>query len=425
MYLISIWLGKCISWSSRVSGSNGSAIPGYVIERINKRFLAKAMGKLPQGVVLVTGTNGKTTTTKLLAELLQGQGLRVLTNNTGSNFVRGIISLVVDKATLSGQLPYDIAVLEQDEAYAAKFVEQFSPRGVVVLNIMRDQMDRFGEIDTTAKLLQKVVQATTGFVVLNAHDPRVSKLSEGIADKVRYFDVSAELAHEFPNDDDLHSKEIIQKTLHPDAQVVLESIKGQQVTYAVDGHKHTVTPKVSGKHNYFNAAAALTATLNIKEGIDTSTLVESLASIAPAFGRGEELQIGNLSLRLQLVKNPAGFLQSLKLLSEQPYQRIMVAINDDYADGRDMSWLWDVTYGPIKAANPNLLITSGTRAADMAVRLKYDDIQVGTIESDLPKALDTFLQGDQEANGMVFCTYTAMLELRKLLVKMGHTEKVQ
>src|SRR6185436_3132744 len=106
MYLISIWLGKCISWASRVSGSNGSAMPGYVIERINKRFLSKAMGKLPQGVVLVTGTNGKTTTTKLLAELLQGQGLRVLTNNTGSNFVRGIISLVVDKATLSGQLPY-------------------------------------------------------------------------------------------------------------------------------------------------------------------------------------------------------------------------------------------------------------------------------------------------------------------------------
>lgn len=425
MYILTLWLGKCVGLLSKVRGRAGSALPGYVIERVNHQFLAQALRRLPEGVIIITGTNGKTTTTKLVAGLLEADGSRVLTNNTGSNFVRGIISLVVHKSSLSGGLPFDIAVLEQDEAYAAKFVEQFTPRGVVVLNIMRDQMDRFGEIDTTAQFVKKAVDAASDFVVLNAHDPRVRRLEEGVAgSKVHFFDVGEKVAREFPNDDELHSGAQPPKTVHSKAEVVLEGISGQTVTYRARGEAYRVTPKVSGKHNYFNAAAAITTVISAKKGVDVAKTINDLRRIDAAFGRGEEVRVGTCTLRLQLVKNPAGFLQSLKLLYDDPYERIVIAINDDYADGRDMSWLWDVSYRPVRDAAPQMLVTSGARAADMAVRLKYDDIKTDQIEPDLERALEDIVNG-YEGRIMVFCTYTAMLAIRKMLVKMGHTEKIR
>ena len=139
-----------------MTGRSGSALPGLVVEKIVPSYLAKALAQLPQGVIVVSGTNGKTTTTSLLVALLRAQGLRVLTNETGSNFVRGVISATVAKSTWNGVLPYDIAVFEQDEAHAVHFVRKVRPRGVVLLNVTRDQMDRFGEIDTTARLLAQV-----------------------------------------------------------------------------------------------------------------------------------------------------------------------------------------------------------------------------------------------------------------------------
>src|SRR5689334_2242553 len=144
MYLLCIWIGKLAQAASRMLGKNGTALPGYIIERLYKGFVAKAMRRLPEGVVVVTGTNGKTTTTKLITETLEGMGKRVMTNRSGSNFVRGVISQVVADADWRGRLHKDMAVLEQDEAYAVHFVRAVRPRGVVILNVMRDQMDRFG-----------------------------------------------------------------------------------------------------------------------------------------------------------------------------------------------------------------------------------------------------------------------------------------
>ena len=159
--VLSIWFAKLLSWLLKKTGRHGAALPGLIIERLSPGFLNSMLKKLPEGLIIVTGTNGKTTTTKMITELLRAEGKKVLTNKTGGNFVRGIISSVAQAASPSGALNYDVAVVELDEAYAVKLVNLHRPRAVLVLNITRDQLDRFGEIDTTAKLLQKVVDKTT------------------------------------------------------------------------------------------------------------------------------------------------------------------------------------------------------------------------------------------------------------------------
>lgn len=155
-------------------------------------------------MVLVSGTNGKTTTTRMVASMLSDLGLKVFTNPTGSNFVRGVVSALLTEVTLGGKLDADIAVLELDEAYAVHFVKQVKPRYALLLNVMRDQLDRFGEIDTTAKLLSHVAAATTGTVVLNREDPRIAALAAKApaGTTVRYFGLADDLRHYFPSDDD-------------------------------------------------------------------------------------------------------------------------------------------------------------------------------------------------------------------------------
>ena len=168
-------IGKAVRAASRLAHGGGSAFPGKIVERIDPGFLARTLDRLPLGVVLVSGTNGKTTTTRMVASMLESLGLKVFTNPTGSNFTRGVVSSLLSEVSLSGKLDADIAVLELDEAYAVHFVRQVQPDYCLLLNVMRDQLDRFGEIDNTARLLSKAAEATTGTVVLNREDPRIAR----------------------------------------------------------------------------------------------------------------------------------------------------------------------------------------------------------------------------------------------------------
>ena len=148
-------IGKGVRWASRITHHGGSAFPGKVVERVDPGFLRRTLAQLPLGVVLVSGTNGKTTTTRMVSMMLESLGLRVFTNPTGSNFTRGVVSALLQEVSAGGALDADIAVLELDEAYAVHFVEQVRPDYALLLNVMRDQLDRFGEIDNTARLLSR------------------------------------------------------------------------------------------------------------------------------------------------------------------------------------------------------------------------------------------------------------------------------
>lgn len=277
--------GRFVRFASRVTKHGGSALPGKVVEKIDPGFLTRTLGQLPLGVVLVSGTNGKTTTTRMVASMLSDLGLKVFTNPTGSNFVRGVVSALLTEVTLGGKLDADIAVLELDEAYAVHFVKQVKPRYALLLNVMRDQLDRFGEIDTTAKLLSHVAAATTGTVVLNREDPRIAALAAKApaGTTVRYFGLADDLRHYFPSDDDMASTVSVEGMAGPlpsvstplsplrgqlpsergasagtaelPADVTLTAVGDHKATFQMDSQDYVTDVKLEGVYNLYNAAA--------------------------------------------------------------------------------------------------------------------------------------------------------------------------
>ncbi len=436
LFLTSL-IGKTVAKASRLKGGHGSALPGLVVEKIDPYFLRKVLSELPHGVAVISGTNGKTTTTKMVVELLRASGLKVFTNDSGSNFTRGVASSALAKMK-RGKLDADIAVLELDEAHAVHFVREIKPNFCLLLNVLRDQLDRFGEIDTTAKMLETVAKNTTDTVVLNRDDPLIAKIAESLdQQKVTYFGYAPNMDKDFPSDEQLHAaKKTSTETKSADVELV--QFNGSNATYKIDNKDYNAKLRLNGSHNILNGAAALALVKAILTNQSSSHLlrgsvqipkeifrnkpknnnlsfnptkmIAALEKVKPAFGRGETIEIDGQSLELILVKNPAGFRLALKSQSKKS-AATTIAVNDQYADGRDMSWLWDVDFGAL----PNVAIVSGIRAYDMALRLEYNEVSVGFIEPDLRAALSEFLSREKGRPKQIFCTYTAMLSLRKML----------
>lgn len=422
MFPLPVLLGKAVRIASRLRGG-GSAFPGLVVERLDPGFMGRALSALPHGVVVVSGTNGKTTTTKMVVELLEGQGLTVFTNRTGSNFTRGVAAALLGEVDWRGRLEVDVAVLELDEAHAVHFVKLVPPRYSLLLNVLRDQLDRFGEIDATTRLLERIALATTGTVVLNREDPRVAGIASSItAADVVYFGLDSSLRSTFPNDDELRGVEGIAPASVLPADVVLRSVDGNSAEFEADGSTTRTDLRLRGVYNIFNAAAALAAARAVLGGgADAGRLFSSLAAVEPAFGRGESLVVDGQALELVLVKNPSGFRLGLTSFDAAGCAT-MIAINDNYADGRDMSWLWDVDFDSLGLGGVD--VVSGVRAYDMALRLKYDDVRVGAVEPDSTDALKQFIRGSEGRPKRIFCTYTAMLAVRRELSKITKVEVV-
>ncbi len=414
-HYISTLLGKTVRTAARLRGG-GSALPGLVVEKLDPQFLARTLEQLPQGVVLVSGTNGKTTTTKMIVQLLEGQGLRVFTNRTGSNFTRGVVAALLGEVDIHGKLEADIAVLELDEAHAVHFVQTVSPRYSLLLNVMRDQLDRFGEIDTTATLLYTIAQKTTDGVTLNREDPRVRAIGQKISGKeISYFGLDPALTALFPDDDSLHGSSANTQKL-PGADVTLAAINESSATFTFDDATHTTQLRLRGIYNVYNAAAAIAFVRQIrKDSVDTTALMTTLSEIEPAFGRGETITVHGQPLEIVLVKNPSGFRLGLSSFSPDGHET-MIAINDNYADGRDMSWLWDINFESLRSNG--VAVVSGIRAYDMALRLQYDLVIPTDIQPDLKKAIHTFVSTYPDAPKRIYCTYTAMLALRRELGSM-------
>nr|WP_278744784.1 Mur ligase family protein [Bifidobacterium catenulatum] len=470
-------IGKAVRAASRLAHGGGSAFPGKIVEQIDPQFLARTLQQLPLGVVLVSGTNGKTTTTRMVASMLESLGLKVFTNPTGSNFTRGVVSSLLAEVSLGGKLDADIAVLELDEAYAVHFVKQVQPDYCLLLNVMRDQLDRFGEIDNTAKLLSKAAEATTGTVVLNREDPRIARLADvthtedGV--EVRYFGLDESLRRFFPSDDDMcttvdtassanieidDSSAIAKTGEHAEktkntasaerlpADVTLLAVGDHRASFGIDGETYETGVKLEGVYNLYNAAAALavvravvadaqamflpfeenvTDELLLQVGISqrmidfahstTQSMIDAAAEVTPAFGRGEVIDVNGSPVELLLVKNPMGFRLSLASFAPEGCDT-MIAINDEYADGRDMSWLWDVDFSSLR--DTGVAMVSGVRAWDMALRLEYDQVPVNSVNTELEEAVSTFVNANPGTPKHIYCTYTAMLKTRAALGKI-------
>lgn len=415
-------LGKAIRQVAKLRGG-GSALPGLVIEKIDPDFVRRSLAGLPHGVVVITGSNGKTTTTKMVVELLESQGLKVFTNRTGSNFSRGVAAALLGEVDSKGKLDADIAVLELDEAHGVHFARVIKPEYVLLLNVMRDQLDRFGEVDTIAKLLAKIASHATKGIVYNRDDPRLGsmKFSKHSNLAVASFGASTKLQSLFVSDDDLHNSSVSQKaTLPAEDDSCLEDLHEQRAVLSFAGKKTTVNLKINGAYNVLNSVAAIAlCRMIMKEQLKETAMLERLQTITPAFGRGESFTIGGQPLEIILVKNPAGFRLSLASFSIDNHQT-MIAINDNYADGRDMSWLWDVDFTSLQTSG--VATVSGIRAYDMALRLQYDEVPIAEVTTKLIPTLRQFIAQHPDSPKRIFCTYTAMLAIRR---EIGTITKVE
>jgi lipid II isoglutaminyl synthase (glutamine-hydrolysing) len=436
----------------------GTAAPGLVAERIDPRLLDKIARRLAQGTIVVAGTNGKTTVSRMLADILQAHGWRVAHNRSGSNLVRGVASALASQADLTGSPRADIGVIESDEAAFPEIVRRVQPSVVVLNNLFRDQLDRYGELDTIASqwapALRRLPAGTP--VVVNADDPTLVAISDGIPARRVTFGLDDRnpklLLDEVPHAADAKTCRHCGRDLAYDRlysahlgawrcpgcgverppldfagrSIVLDGVEALRLEVALpegSGDSLSLQLMIPGLYNAYNAVAATAVALTL--GVPGQTIAGALRGYRSAFGRIERVTYRGRSLTLALVKNPVGFNETLRMLTAANgglTVPTLIAINDLAADGRDVSWLWDVDFEMLCEGSASLF-TTGMRGADMANRLKYAGVpaeRIAPLPADLSSGLDAFVESlPAGAVGYVLLTYTALLGLRQALADRG------
>ena len=432
---------------SRALGRRGgTTLPGRMLLKLDSGALGRLATRLEAGSVLISATNGKTTTAGMVAAVLGSTGMRVVHNRAGSNMDWGVATALLD----AGDDPAEIGVFEVDEAYLDQVASALAPRAVVLSNLFRDQLDRYGELEALAESWARVVSgpAADARLVLNADDPLVADLGRD-RQGVVYFGLEddsqaiPELQHAA---DSKHCRNCgaayayaavfmghLGRYSCPNCgrsrpapevaatSVRLDGMSGSDVVITTPAGSIEVRLPLPGLYNVYNALAA-TATA-IALGIDLEVTARALSSMSAAFGRTERLRVGDRDAAILLVKNPAGTNEVLRTLALEPGPlNLWMALNDRIADGRDISWIWDADFELLQGRVARITC-SGTRAEELALRLKYAEIDVPThVDRDLERSLDHALaEGDDTLFALP--TYTALLELRDLLARRGVAER--
>ncbi|MDQ3648157.1 MAG: MurT ligase domain-containing protein [Actinomycetota bacterium] len=441
---------------SRVIGrTGGTTVPGRMLLRISPDALAGLSRRLDEGSVLVSATNGKTTTSAMISACLAEEGRAVVHNRAGSNMAWGVGTALLD----AGRAPGQLGLFEVDEAWLPRVADQVDPKLVLLSNLFRDQLDRYGELELLADRWAEVVAAHEGRArfVLCADDPLVADLGRG-RDNVTYYglaDDSQALPALQHAADSKHCRNCGHAYAYdavylghlgrwhcpscgrsrPQPQVVarrveLEGMSGSQLTLRTPAGEMSVRLPLPGLYNVYNAIAAAATALELGVGLDC--VRAALEGFGAAFGRVETISVptrgasegGHPAVRdvsILLVKNPAGANEVLRTLAlEEGQLDLWLALNDNIADGRDVSWVWDADF-ELLAGRVRRVTCSGTRAEEMALRLKYAGVKVEpAVDRDLERSLQTAV-ADRDGGCPLFAlpTYTAMLEMRELLARRG------
>lgn len=432
----------------------GTNFPGLLARRIAPGVLRRIVGALPEGVVLLSGTNGKTTTARMLAGILHRQGRRVLHNRAGANLVSGLTATAIAGSSPLGRPRAEIGLFETDEAALPQAVHETSPRLVIVHNLFRDQLDRYGEVDTIAARWKQALATlpATATALLNADDPAVAYLGEGLACRVVYYGVE-DARHSVGSVQQMADSQFCKRCgtaynysavfyghvghyrcpncglARPQPQIrlerlLLEGAAGSRLLIAYGDGGLEIRLPLPGFYNAVNALAATGAALSL--GLAPAGIRAELERFSAAFGRIERIDAGGRPLLLALIKNPVGASETVRMLTQvgstdEGKLQLLIIINDRDADGTDVSWLWDAEFERL-AGSVALATVSGTRAGDMAVRLKYAGVEEACIrvEPELAGALDSALAGLPTGQTLyVLPTYTAMLELRAEMAGRG------
>lgn len=434
MTRFTVILGKCISRiSSLLHFGAGATWPGEVALRMSPHILSNLSSSLTKGIILVAGTNGKTTTSLMISHILRSRNKKVILNSSGANLLNGVVSALIQHASWEGNIDADFGVFEIDENSLPIVLRYMKPKAIVLTNLFRDQLDRYGEVDTITekwkKALAKLPAETT--IILNSDDPQIAYLGKDVACNVIYFGIEEE---KYATAKKEHATDSI-FCLHCGARLRYNQIYYSHLGdwYCPQCSEKRPTPNVTGWksplpgiYNEYNTLAAVSVAkaLHIKD----KDIQTSLATFQPAFGRQEEFEVdgptsslGDSGIRgvkkkvkIFLSKNPVGFNESLKTIIELGAKHILLVLNDRIPDGRDVSWIWDVDFEMIPPSMT--VVVSGERAYDLAVRMKYAGNQRFITEPDLRKAISTGLE-KTAANKVLYIlpTYSAMLEVRKIL----------
>ena len=442
---LAVWAGKATGAASRLARrGGGTTLPGDVARLVDPGVLARLCEDLTHGSIVITGTNGKTTTARLISWLLTGAGHRVVANRAGANLIYGVTAAALDQAGADGRLRADWAVFEIDEASLPRAVAETKPRVTLVMNLFRDQLDRYGELESIALKIESALAAMPedGRAILNADDPRVAEIGLSLARPPLWYgldDRSVASTH-LPHAADARTCPRCGSALRfeavyvghdgvyacptgdfarpaPEVTATAIELKGfEEFSATLDGTR--VQVPLGGLYNCYNVLAAFTVAREL--GLEPAYIAERLRSFSAAFGRQERIEFRGRRLNLVLSKNPAGFNETVRTAVDMAHgTKFLIGLNDRKADGTDVSWIWDVDFELLKD-RATVVVPGGVRAHDLAVRLKYAGVSAEPPQVDPSKALDQLIKSTAAGDTVhVLCSYTAMLDLRAELVRRG------
>ncbi|HEX5853531.1 MAG TPA: Mur ligase family protein [Solirubrobacteraceae bacterium] len=447
---LAVRLARGVGALSRMRGGGATSAPGKVLMRLAPDAIGELGGRLARGSVLISATNGKTTTAAMAASILRRTGVELVHNHAGANMAGGIATTLLDAARPHGRMAGELGLFEVDELWLASLAAQLRPRAILLGNLFRDQLDRYGELDAIAQSWERVLGERDTRLVANADDPLLADLGRerpgtiffGVDDDTLALAGMAHAAdakhcrrcgapyafdavylghlghYRCPSCGQTRPLPSVTAT-----NVRLEGVRAARFTLRTPAGDAEVLLALPGLYNVYNALAA--AALATVLEVPLETIVAGLGATQAAFGRAETVTLADRrELRILLVKNPAGANEVLRTLALEPGEHdILGVLNDQIADGRDVSWIWDADF-ELLAGRVRVVTCSGSRAADLATRLKYAGIDPARIhvredlESALRDAAATRPDGG-DAPLYALPTYTAMLALRELLVARG------
>jgi len=455
---LAISAGKLAGASGRLLGiGGGTSLPGLIARRIDPDVLKSVVGASKAKKIVITGSNGKTTTARMTAAMAVNNGKRVSHNRAGSNMLQGVTSVAVNFADIFGRLNSDVLLFEIDEGTMPLVMPEIKPDVVVITNIFRDQLDRYGELYSVAKALDKTLEdlPESSTILLNGNDPQVANFGLKAKAKRLFFGLeTTEIGTPVPEQSAdiircIHCQEDLQYKVAYMSHLGLYScpncgytlppldIAATSIKLAPDGeaptHVELRTPQgnmtleisLPGLHNVYNAAAAIGASL--AAGFEKDKLPAALVSLKPAFGRLEKIQAGDQTIYLSFVKNPTSFNLILRLIAQHPGKKhVLLAASHTIVDGEDFSWLWDIEVEEV-AQDIADVVCSGNKPEELAMRLKYAEIPIDKITriADLETALDAALKNAGPGGTLyILCSYTPTNQLRRIMQKRGWVKHV-
>ncbi|NLY42728.1 MAG: DUF1727 domain-containing protein [Clostridiaceae bacterium] len=445
--LLAIWIAKATIIISKILGKKGSSAPGDIALKIYPDILSELSSKVKKEILIVCGTNGKTTTNNMLYSLFKESGYRVVCNRVGANMLGGVTTAFIDAATLWGTLDADYACLEVDEASAVRIFDHLSPSKIIINNLFRDQLDRYGEIDITIRLLDKALEkAPKAQLILNGDDPLTARFGYNTKRTCYYFgiedDVNMSLNeikegrfctfcgkelkynyYHYSQLGDFYCESCGFKRPKLDFKAVDVNLEdGLHFSIEHHGSISSFNIQYKGFYNIYNILASVSAA--VLSSIDIDSTGDILDHYTPQIGRMETFNLGKPVI-LNLSKNPAGFNQAIStFLQDNRPKDVLIVINDNEQDGTDISWIWDVDFERMAVPNISKYVLSGIRKEDVAVRLKYAGIPTPlvTTEDNIKSALLDLIKGSGEVC-YVLVNYTALFHTQKVLKSLERSRK--